>query len=56
MQIIVNGDLFYINLQHKFETYNESHKPKGKLDYIDRVMNKVPELYKIATKLFESNV
>ncbi len=45
-------------MQHKFETYNESHKPKckGKLDYIDRIMNKVPELYEIAAKLFKNDV
>ncbi len=49
---------YHINLQHRFDTYNESHKPKckGKLDYIDRVMNKVPELYEIATKLYENDV
>ncbi len=49
---------YHINLQHKFENYNENHKPKckGKLDYIDRVMNKVPELYEIAAKLFESDI
>lgn len=49
---------YHINLQNKFETYNETHKPKckGKLDYIDKVMNKVPELYEIAAKLFENDV
>lgn len=49
---------YHINLQHRFEAYNESHKPKckGKLDYIDKVMNKVPELYEIATKLFENDI
>lgn len=49
---------YHINLQHRYETYNENHKPKckGKLDYIDKVMNKVPELYEIATKLYENDV
>lgn len=49
---------YHINLQYQFETYNENHKPKckGKLDYIDRVMNKVPELYEMATKLYENDV
>lgn len=49
---------YHINLQHRFEAYNESHKPKckGKLDYIDKVMNKVAELYEIATKLFENDI
>lgn len=49
---------YHIDLQYRFDTYNESHKPKckGKLDYIDKVMNKVPELYEIASKLFENDV
>ena len=40
------------------DNYNKEHKPKckGKLDYIDRVMGKIPELYEIAAKLFESDV
>ena len=29
---------------------------KNKVDYIDKVMNKVPELYEIACKLYESDV
>ncbi len=43
---------YHINLQHRFDKYNENNKPKckNKLDYIDRVMNKVPELYEIAAK------
>ena len=49
---------YHINLQHRFDAYNENHKPKckGKLDYIDKVMNKVPELYEIAAKLYENDV
>ena len=49
---------YHINLQHRYETYNETHKPKckGKLDYIDKVMDKVPELYEIAAKLYENDV
>lgn len=49
---------YHINLQHRLNAYNENHKPKckGKLDYIDRVMNKVPELYEIATKLYENDI
>ena len=40
------------------ETYNLSHKPKvkNKLDYIDKVLNKVSELYDIACKLYENDV
>ncbi len=49
---------YHINLQHRFSIYNENNKPKckSKLDYIDRVMNKVPELYEIAAKLYENDV
>lgn len=49
---------YHIDLQKRLDNYNADHKPKckSKLDYIDRVMGKVPELYEIATKLFESDV
>lgn len=49
---------YHIDLQKRLDNYNANHKPKckSKLDYIDRVMGKVPELYEIATKLFESDV
>lgn len=49
---------YHINLQSKFERYNESNKPKlkNKLDYVDKVLNKIPELYEIAAKLFENDV
>lgn len=49
---------YHINLTSRFESYNENHKPKlkNKLDYIDKIMNKVPELYDIACKLYENDV
>lgn len=49
---------YHIDLQHRFEKYNETHKPKcrRKLDYIDKVMNKIPELYEIAVKLYENDI
>lgn len=49
---------YHINLKDKLENYNSSHKPKlrNKVDYIDKIMNKVPELYEIACKLYESDV
>lgn len=49
---------YHISLQNRMDGYNADHKPKckGKLDYIDRVMGKIPELYEIAVKLFESDV
>jgi hypothetical protein len=46
------------SLSKKLEKYNSSHKPKmkSKVDYIDKVMNKIPELYEIACKLYENDV
>ena len=45
-------------MSRRVDTYNETHKPKckTKLEYIDRVMNKIPELYELAAKLFENDV
>ena len=49
---------YHVDLKRRIETYNLSHKPKvkNKLDYIDRVLNKVSELYDIACKLYENDV
>ena len=49
---------YHIDLQRRFNTYNENNKPKlkNKLDYIDKVLNKIPELYEIACKLYENDV
>lgn len=49
---------YHIDLTKRFESYNLSHKPKvkSKVDYIDKVMNKVPELYEIDCKLYENDV
>lgn len=49
---------YHIDLQKRLDNYNHDNKPKcrNKLDYIDRIMNKVPELYEIAAKLFENDV
>lgn len=49
---------YHIDLVKRFEAYNLTHKPKikNKVDYIDKVMNKIPELYEIACKLYESDV
>ena len=47
-----------MDLSRRFETYNETHKPKckSKVEYIDKVLNKIPELYELAAKLFENDV
>jgi hypothetical protein len=49
---------YHINIKQRMESYNKSHKPKMKsyLDYVDKVMNKVPELYEIACKLYENDI
>ncbi len=49
---------YHIDLQKRLDNYNENNKPKckNKLDYIDRGMNKIPELYEIAVKLFENDI
>ena len=49
---------YKINLSRRIETYNETHKPKckNKMEYIDVVMNKIPELYEICCKLFENDI
>ena len=49
---------YHIDLSKRLENYNVNHKPKmkNKVDYIDKVMNKIPELYEIACKLYENDV
>lgn len=49
---------YHINLNIKLENYNRVHKPKlrNKLDYIDKIMGKLPEIYEIACKLYENDV
>lgn len=49
---------YHINLSVRFNNYNEANKPKckSKVDYIDKVLNKIPELYELAAKLFENDV
>lgn len=51
-------DKYHMYLSRRFETYNETHKPKckSKVEYIDKVLNKIPELYELAAKLFENDV
>lgn len=49
---------YHIDINRRLETYNSEHKPKmkNKLEYIDKVMNKLPQLYNIACKLFEGDI
>lgn len=49
---------YHMDLSRRFDTYNENHKPKckNKVDYIDKVLNKIPELYELTAKLYENDV
>jgi Rha family phage regulatory protein len=49
---------YHIDLSRRLESYNAINKPKlkNKLDYIDKILNKIPELYEIACKLYENDV
>lgn len=49
---------YHIDLSRRIESYNNDNKPKcrSKVDYIDRIMHKIPELYELAAKLFENDV
>ncbi|WP_113050235.1 transporter [Paenibacillus polymyxa] len=49
---------YHINLSARLDRYNENNKPKlkNKIEYIDKVMGKIPELYEIAAKLYENDV
>ena len=49
---------YHIDIEKRFQAYNRDSKPKmrSKLDYVDKVMNKIPELYEIACKLYENDV
>lgn len=52
------GIKYNIDIQRRFENYNLSDEPKVKnlLEYIDVVMNKLPELYEIAVKLYGNDI
>ena len=49
---------YHIDIEKRFQAYNRDNKPKmkSKLDYVDKVMNKIPELYEIACKLYENDI
>lgn len=49
---------YHVNLSLRLTNYKDSYKPKlkNKLDVIDRQMNKIPQLYEVCCKLFESDV
>ena len=49
---------YHCDLGVRLESYNNKNKPKMKnrMDYIDRVMNKIPQLYELTCKIFENDV
>lgn len=49
---------YHIDVRRRMDNYNKQHKPriKNKLDYIEKVLNKLPALYEIACKLFEGDI
>ena len=49
---------YHCDLGVRLENYNNKNKPKmkNKMDYIDRVMNKIPQLYELTCKIFENDV
>lgn len=49
---------YHLDINARMKRYNEENKPKlkNKLDYIDKVMGKLPQLYEIASKLFEGDI
>lgn len=49
---------YRINLGLRYKKYNRENKPKmtSKVEYIEKIMGKLPELYEIACKLYENDV
>ena len=47
---------YHIDLKRRMESCTLKPKVKNKMDYIDRAINMIPELYEIACKIFESDV
>ena len=48
-----------MNLSVRLQNYNKHGKKKkitSKLDYIDKVLNQLPDLYDLAAKIFESDL
>ena len=49
---------YHCSIKRRMESYNKKNKPKykTKLDYIDKIMNQLPDLYDLACKLYESDI
>lgn len=47
---------YHLDLNKRIANCTCKPKIKNKMDYIDRIMNKIPELYEIACKVFENDL
>jgi prophage antirepressor-like protein len=47
---------YHCDLKRRMQTCDIKPKIKNKMDYIDRVMNMIPQLYEVACKIFENDV
>lgn len=49
---------YRLDLNDRVKRYNDNNTPKvkNKVDYIDKVMGKLPDLYEIAVKLYETDI
>lgn len=49
---------YHVDIKRRIDNYNKNNKPKmkNKLEYIDKIMNKLPQLYEMACKLFEGDI
>ena len=49
---------YHMDIKRRMNNYNECNSPKikTKIDYIDKVLNKIPQLYEMCCKLFYEDV
>ncbi len=48
---------YHLDLKRRIDNYNKANKKKlKKLDYIETILGKLPQLYEIACKLFEGDI
>ena len=49
---------YHVDVKRRMDNYNKNNKPKinSKIDYIDKIMNMIPQSYEICYKLFYEDV
>ncbi|MFR4903273.1 MAG: KilA-N domain-containing protein [Fusobacterium sp.] len=49
---------YHIDIKRRMKNYNNSHKDKikTKIEYIEKILNNLPQLYEIACKLFQGDI